>query len=688
MPNRSAYCSYLKLGIGPCLLALLLVVPSFALAQERPAAIEFDRQKGIWNPAPLAPDNQRQIVKVLVLNYDPISPADKHQPLSRVFGWTNAAVLAAQYKEVMERASGGYLRFEIVEWRNLNEIYVQMDGHRYTIEEYVKNRRAGKGWHEKGGNADYPRIMREQNVPPLIDDGTIDEVWIFSDHFFGLWEASMAGPGAFFINGGVYPNVPTRRPFAFYGFNYERGAAEMAHNTSHRTECTLNRVYGQWNLKTPVTNWDKFSANHDQSDGLAGVGTCHWPANAKQDYDYGNKREVLSWADDFLTYPKLTGERKPVSSETWSAGGNDHLGYMRWYFAHLPRAIGVNEDGRQNNWWKYLYDFDNYTQNGKPKPASAELRADDVYFLDDADHVVRVVYRSPVSLDMATLGDDDLEAKDPAGKSLAIKFEGVSDSRPGTYRVAVYRIAAPDGKWKEAVRGAYKVALRPEAVKDALGNAVPAGELGMFSIGPDVALKRLRVEPPRPTVKVGDRAFLKAFVDGKSGEAREVTPLVRWSAAEPKFATIDRRGMLRGLAPGDTKLTVRLGTLEASISVMVEGIALPTARLVEARNITGPGRDPVKIVVEYADTQAIDADSLGLADLRVTGPHEFQQFPAFKGHKQNGQKVLATYEVAAPEKGWNTSTAGTYVIEIKGYQVHATAGRFVADGKLGAFELR
>ena len=258
----------------------------------------------IWNPHQPAPGNPPLTVRVLVLCYDPLVPGEGHRRLSEVFGWNSPAKLATDYKEALEYASGGYLRLEIVEWRNLNEIYAKEDGYRHTIEEYVRNRRAGNGWGEHG-NADYPQLLREQNVVPLVDAGVVDEVWIFSDHFFGIWEASMAGPGAFFINGGVYPQVPARRPFAFYGFNYERGVAEMMHNTSHRTEATLNRVYGPWNLKSPRNNWEIFSANHAQSNGLAGVGTCHWPANAKGDYDYANEREVASWADAFLSYPRL-----------------------------------------------------------------------------------------------------------------------------------------------------------------------------------------------------------------------------------------------------------------------------------------------------------------------------------------------------------------------------------------------
>lgn len=585
-------------------------------AQEKPTArIEFDREKGIWNPLPVAPDNQPQVVKVLVLNYDPISAADKHRSFTQIFGWTNAALLAADYKASLERASGGYLKIEIVEWRNLNEIYAQQDGYRYTIDEYIRNRRAGGGWHEKGGGADYPGIIREQNVVPLIDDGLIDEVWIFSDHFFGLWEASMAGPGAFFINGGVYGAVPSQRAFAFYGFNYERGTAEMLHNTSHRTESTLNRFYGEWNLKAPRTDWDKFSANHDQSNGAAGVGTCHFPANAAHGYDYGNTREVMSWADDFLSYPRLTGAFKPVSRESWTDGRDHHRGYMRWYFAHLPRARGQSESGLQNNWWKYVYDFNNYTADGKPKPSSAQLHSGDLFELGGADHAIKIAYRSSIPLDMSTLGDDDLSVTGLDKAALSVKFAAASDMRSGTQRVATYRISAPHGKWQEADRGVYAVSLREGAVTDVLGKPLPAAELGTFLIG----------------------------------------------------------------SPKATKLAT---------PVSVKGTELPTVRLAEAAGATIPSRDAVSIVVEYADHEGIEVDSLGLADIRVFGPNGFHQFPPLKSQKMEGKSVRATYTVAPPENGWTADHAGTYVIEVKGYQVHATAGRFVADGKLGVFEVR
>jgi len=45
----------------------------------------------------------------------------------------------------------------------------------------------------------------------------------------------------------------------------------------------MNRTCGDWNLEEPRNNWERFRANADQSNGEAGVGTCHWPANAQKD---------------------------------------------------------------------------------------------------------------------------------------------------------------------------------------------------------------------------------------------------------------------------------------------------------------------------------------------------------------------------------------------------------------------
>ena len=118
----------------------------------------------------------------------------------------------------------------------------------------------------------------------------------------------------------------------------KRGVAEMTHDLCHRTESTMARIYGGWRVEELTNNWARFAANQVQS-GTAAVGTCHYPPNAEDGYDYANPRTVQSTAADWLNFPKLTGKKSAVSCETW--GGPDyHRNYMKWWFSHLPHAAG------------------------------------------------------------------------------------------------------------------------------------------------------------------------------------------------------------------------------------------------------------------------------------------------------------------------------------------------------------
>jgi hypothetical protein len=303
------------------------------------------------------PVDPQIVVKVLVLNYDPLIASEGMKRLHEVGKWNDPKMLAQGYSDDVRSSSGGYVSFKIVEWRDVNEFPIKTDGYRYTANMYLAALKTGR-WHKPDG-LDYPKTIAENKVVPLVDSGKVDEIWLFGAPYMGFWESAMAGPGSFYINGGVHPEVKSKRPFAIMGFNYERGVAEMLHDLCHRTEATLSRAYGGWEVDKLTTNWAKFAANFQQSNGVAAVGTCHWPPNAERDYDYSNKREVESSADDWLNYPSLTGATKKLNCEAW--GGPDyHRSYMKWWFQRLPKSTGVSGDGHQNNWWKYVFQFTKY----------------------------------------------------------------------------------------------------------------------------------------------------------------------------------------------------------------------------------------------------------------------------------------------------------------------------------------
>ncbi len=316
-------------------------------------------------PAARARAEKPIVVKVLSLNFEPIIPQEGGKRLHEVCGWNDPHKLAEGYIADIAEASRGLVRYKVVEWKDIDTFHTKIDGFTYTPESYLAAWRSRKGFHDPD-TADYPKTFRDYNVLPRVNKGDIDEVWFFGAPYFGYNESAMAGPRAFYVNGEVYDKVPSKRPFVIMGFNYERGVAEMVHDLCHRTESTMSRVYGGWKVEELTTNWARFAANFAQSGGVAACGTCHWPPNAEKDYDYANPRTVQSSADDWLTYPKLAGAKKPVSRATW--GGPDYQrNYLKWWFAHLPHAPGVNADGRLNNWWRYVFQFDAYDEAGKVK---------------------------------------------------------------------------------------------------------------------------------------------------------------------------------------------------------------------------------------------------------------------------------------------------------------------------------
>ncbi len=371
------------------LLSIVLVCPVAAQEAELPADIErLDPAKWpkVQPPQQTAYGQIPLHVKVLVLEFNPLIPGRLHSPdspgappkgLRQVAGWNDPIPLAAGYMQDICDASGGLVRLEIADWLVVRRFQKKVDGFVYTPESYMESLRHGTGnasaWHQPDG-LDYPHMIEEFRLIPRVESGEIDEVWMMGLPYFGYWESAMAGRDAFEVNGEAYGQVPCKRRFVIMGFNVERGVAEMLEDQCHRTEATMSRIYGGWEVDKLTTNWARFAANLKQS-GTAAVGTCHYPPNGERDYDYANPRQVMSTAEDWLNYPRLTGAQSLVSCETWSGphktprGQPDyHRNYIRWWFRHLPKAPGVNEDGRLNNWWEYIYNFNAYDASGKPLP--------------------------------------------------------------------------------------------------------------------------------------------------------------------------------------------------------------------------------------------------------------------------------------------------------------------------------
>jgi len=190
-------------------------------------------------------------VNVLVLNYNPVLEGSGSTTLSQHYGWQDPQITSRNIIADIEKASGGGIKYVIAEWKNIDQGFpVKSDGTQFqTGEEFIAH------WDEHGaghkmGIIDHQLLLSEHNVVEKIDNGEIDEVWIWGPPEIGTWESCIAGPRAYAINGPGYPDIESKRPFVIMGFNYERGETEALHSLGHRAEGQISNAFGgrsNWN---------------------------------------------------------------------------------------------------------------------------------------------------------------------------------------------------------------------------------------------------------------------------------------------------------------------------------------------------------------------------------------------------------------------------------------------------------
>ena len=305
---------------------------------------------------------------VLVICFDPefdmAGGAKCHELMD---DWNDPKVLAKEYISDMKEISHGNALYRISEWVELNEMPKSVYGQSYDLDEYYtvlkEANKATDGaywtdsrWKDWGFSFDYEGYFSRFNVYDRVNSGEIDEVWFFTGPMVGvtLYESRMVGKGAFWCNS---PGLDADcKLFVAYGFNYERGVGEMLEDAGHRAESILNEVFGEPNYSkdySDFNDWEKFTAYDLVKKGCAGVGNIHWAPNSTEDYDWGNKRMVMSFCNDWKNYPNLTGTQKSVNCSTW--GNGDIRKHHKWWFSMLPHADGINPNtGKENNWWHYF----------------------------------------------------------------------------------------------------------------------------------------------------------------------------------------------------------------------------------------------------------------------------------------------------------------------------------------------
>ena len=297
--------------------------------------------------------------KVYVIVYDPL--LSNGQKLSTYRGWNNHADLSQGTIDFFGQATNDRLNYSVVYTSIITDGWPEKtDGFRYTEEEYLAVIE-GQSQPHSPDTVDYNKIVNSLSLDICgkVNRGEIDEVWIYNGPYFGFYESTLVGPGAYWYNSPpVSGSYDCNRLIPIMGPSPERDLDSAVHNFGHRTESTMTKVYGSWQQNRTAHSWEKFALVKALSPDYfySGCGNIHYPPNGTSDYNYNNDLAALSNCDDFANYPDLGDPAETAKSVTCSDWDCTQIGYLAYWFGHLPANNGCGPDTVANDWWKYFVD--------------------------------------------------------------------------------------------------------------------------------------------------------------------------------------------------------------------------------------------------------------------------------------------------------------------------------------------
>jgi hypothetical protein len=325
--------------------------------------------------SPIVPLNKDKTstINVIVVIQDPVIDGKRIHETARTpgynFEWHDPWKLTEDYRKALSEISHGVIDYHIVEIIDAQDYftYLKKSGEKLTEKRVVELLRE-PGWKtlkEQETGFDYKAFVEHYGFDKMRDEGKIHEVWVWTFPYGGMWESNMMGKNAFWLNSQPTKEVDCTELLCVMGLNYERDLACALESYGHRFESIMMEVYGWWaydnkTSKEQLTNWEKYAAYARKYEkfnaGMSHIGNIHFPPNGEKDYDWANRNKVYTYAHNWVFYPEVKEEKaRFIDCSEWECS---HLGYMKWWFSHIPHFDGLNHsDGKLNNWWQYVVDY-------------------------------------------------------------------------------------------------------------------------------------------------------------------------------------------------------------------------------------------------------------------------------------------------------------------------------------------
>ncbi len=310
--------------------------------------------------------------KVAVVHYDPTHPTTG-QRLSDYMGWADANARTSSFVSLIQSASGGYLKYQVVDFIVLNKF----PDKRFTSATYTwasyQACRSDTSLCIMPDDADYHTLMNvDTNLASRIQTGQVDEVWVYGGGYFGFDEFAFKIPDDqpmynpqpynYWLYDGRKKDLPaTNRTYFVMGWILENGFDNQIHSYGHRIESTLALSppgKGFWHRCNNTSAYTQFICIDQDSPGAAACGDIHYPPNATQDYQYNSTKWVRSNCESWENFPHGFTPATWINAAEW---GKTQEGFLSWWLSYLPASSGTNQlygDLMRNNWWYYIAFYD------------------------------------------------------------------------------------------------------------------------------------------------------------------------------------------------------------------------------------------------------------------------------------------------------------------------------------------
>src|SRR5262249_32436398 len=150
---------------------------------------------------------------------------------------------------------------------------------------------------------EYNKLLTDMKLCEKRNAGQIDEVWVYTDPYGGMYESRLAGPDAFVYNSPPPLGTAGNGQLPIMGLNYEASTPNAVHSFGHRIENAMTHAMGRWSTTATNPNaWELFTTLDKDKPGHGHVGDTHFPVNGTQDYDYSNSTTVTSFEGNWKYY--------------------------------------------------------------------------------------------------------------------------------------------------------------------------------------------------------------------------------------------------------------------------------------------------------------------------------------------------------------------------------------------------